>query len=335
MGIRSNTWLPRLLGAKWFLLLLSGIFLAGGFCTRYFLDDKHPLREATGALCDALLIATLLAVIVDPLLKRTLIREATRDVFGFIFGYSLPEGLRDFVNDVILKANVVRRDCALQWEIRPKEGDKVSVDLTASFVIDNFTNDVVDYTHAVFSWTDSPQDVGSVEALYCQVVSDNDRSLYHLPRPSLRPDGRGYIRGNPLHLLPKSDRRREEYRLGVNYLAESFRDGLDQFTFRETTIGANVTVKVDNSLVGLIFSVTPRPSGSPEQSTPSYDPATKSWKCSWKLQEVFVPGETLVIRWQQPVLPQAAVAAPAAAPAAAMPLPAPSAENGGPAPVFT
>lgn len=300
MSDKARKLVEGLIGDKRFLSLIVFSSLAVGLCTRYFLQREQPISEAIGGLCDALFIASFLAIVVDPLLKQTFLREATKDVFSFIYGYSLPQELRDFVNDVVLKATVVRRQCHLEWKVEPTRNyaDKVALYLNASFLIENFTNEARKYQHTVVAWSDSPTDVGSVEDLYCQ-DQITQKQRYHLTTKNLQSDLDGYVRGEEIELLPRTNPQRPLYRMGAHYYSESGASGLDQFTFFETTIDVEVTVTVDRSFCDHTFSISPAPSNEPEHVSPEFDAASGTYRCHWMFKRVFVPNETLIIRWQR------------------------------------
>ncbi|MES2223207.1 MAG: hypothetical protein V4587_19835 [Acidobacteriota bacterium] len=288
-----------LIKTKWLLSLLAAIFLAGGICARYLISHNQPLKEAAGALFDALFIATFLAIAVDPILKQLFFREATKDIFSFIYGYSLPPELRSFVNDVILKETVIRRQCCLKWTIQSirDNADKVALLLDASFSVENFTNENRKYEHKVVAWSDSPTDVGSVEDLYCQDQVTH-KQQYHIKKGDFKVDAEGYIHGKEINLPPKGTNSAPLYRMGAHYYSESGASGLDQFTFFETTVDVEVVVTVDDGLQELMFSISPQLEGVPDKIKPELDGASGTYRCCWAFKKVFVQNETIVIRWQ-------------------------------------
>lgn len=291
---------------KWFLFLLALIFIGTGFFARHHLEARNEFREPVGALCDALMIAALLAIFVDPLLKRTLLAAASKDVFAFAYGYSLHGALKDFVNREILKVSFVRSQCTLQWEIRVDQAasDKVKTTLQTEFHLENFTNKPIDYTHEVFAWSDDPEDAGSISAFYCYPTSNPEAPCYKLEPAQLKPDERGFIRApKAIKLLPKDQDACIDYVIGTKYHARSRMDGLDEFTVREATAGAKVTVRVEDDLKHLVFSIFPAPDGDTAKQfdrKTEYDKNSKLNKVEWEFHQVFMPGQTIIIRWQCP-----------------------------------
>ena len=268
-------------------------------------------NDGLGALCDALVIAAILKLTVDPILKRELERNAAEDVFSYIFGYSLPPQLRLFVNDLILETKIARSQCRLHWHIAPKSGSptRVEVTLEASFFIINFSGSGSPYRHAVYSWKEDDQDVGCVRAMYC--VAKNPKKSYRNDTPeALTMDPDGFIRGTRI-VLP-AHTKDDEYNVGAVYYSEAGSPGLDQFTIMEPTLEIEARVTIDDKLQGLVFSLTPDLSESKEVENYvplERHPESKLLEYTWTLERVFVPNETVMIRWkkQEPKPPRFSV----------------------------
>jgi hypothetical protein len=282
------------------VLALGLVFLAAGIYIRWA-TWPGKWKELLGASCDALLIAAFLSIAVDPILKKELVTDASQDIFLYAFGYSLPEELRTFMNNLLLKTKIVRRQCHLKWHLTPKPEDsqKVEVNLDASFYIVNFSDEDLEYQHKVFSWKENAEDVGCVRKMYC-VCSDPTDTGYSTEREKgLVSDADGLIVGAKIKLIHQA--KRDRYRIGAVYYTETGWPGLDQFTIMETTTDIQVTVVVDSGLSNLVFSVVPDPSGTNQSENyklPSRNQNTDELTCTWKLDRVFVQNERVSIRWK-------------------------------------
>jgi hypothetical protein len=282
------------------ILLLGLLSFAAGMYVR-----KAPWlsewKDVLGAACDALLIAAFLSLAVDPILKKELVTDAAKDIFWYAFGYSLPEEMRRFMNELMMRTKIVRRGCELNWEIAPKTGvtNKLDINLEASFNIVNFSDEDLVYQHKVFSWKENVDDVGCVKAIYCN-CSDGKGTRYRKDSPeTLEQDEEGFIAGEPIRLGRHS--KPDMYRIGAVYYTDAELPGLDQFSIMEATTDIQVVVTVADSLAHLVFSVVPDLSGSRASENyriPTRDPKTNRLQCSWKLDRVFVQNERVLIRWK-------------------------------------
>ena len=282
------------------VLALGLVFLAAGIYIRWA-TWPGKWGELLGASCDALLIAAFLSVAVDPILKRELVTDASQDIFLYAFGYSLPEELRTFMNNLLVKTKFVRRGCHLKWHLAPtpENSGKVAVNLDASFYIVNFSDEDVDYQHKVFSWKESPEDVGCVRKMYCVCSDPADAGYSTEQEKGLVSDADGLIAGKKIKLVHQA--KRDRYQMGAVYYAEAGSTGLDQFTITETTTDIQVTVVVDSGLSHLVFSVVPDPSGTNQSENyklPTRDQETHELRCTWTLDRVFVQNERVLIRWK-------------------------------------
>jgi hypothetical protein len=280
---------------------VGAIFLAGGVYVRHS-TKMGDFKEGLGALCDALVIAAFLRLAVDPIMKRELVKGAAQDVFYYAFGYSLPPELRSFVNDLVLKTKIVRRRCHLNWHIVPKDGDakKVQVILDASFFIVNFSDEDLTYQHKVFSWKENVEDVGCVQAMFCECKNPRHKGYRNEKKEGLTPGNDNFIKGDEIALEHHTEE--GEYRVGALYYAEAEWPGLDQFSIMEPTMEIDVTVTVDDSLGDLVFSVVPDLSEKKDSENykyPERDKKSKRLQCTWDLNRVFVPNERILIRWKK------------------------------------
>lgn len=283
------------------IVALGLLSLLAGIYVRNHAAQLGEWKDALAAACDALLIAAFLSIAVDPVLKRELVTDAAKDIFWYAFGYSLPDELRAFMNNLLLKSKVVRRDCRLRWhfEPTPDQSGKVQVNLDASFAIVNFSDEDVDYQHKVFAWKENEDDVAAIRAMYC-TCSDPEGSHYSNEDPKGLASGKdGFIVGQPIKLVRRT--KRDRYRVGAIYYTEGQQPGLDQFSIVETTMEIEVIAVVHESLRHLAFSVVPDLSGKRDSENfiaPTWNPITKKFQCSWTLDRVFVQNERVLIRWR-------------------------------------
>lgn len=306
-GFRSiQAGIESLVKNKLVVTTLGAIFLVVGFYVRLHPSTFREFKDGLGALCDALVIAAFLSLAVDPILKRELVTDAAKDVFSYAFGYSLPQELRSFVNDLILKTKIVRRRCHLKWKIEPKDDDakKVRVILEASFFVVNFSDEGLKYQHKVFSWKEDSSDPGCVMEMYCECRDPKDKPKYkevyrkkQLSGLTLGADS--FIRGDEIELGRHTEE--DQYRVGAVYYAEAERSGLDQFSILEPTMEIEVTITVNDKLRGLVFSVVPDLSedkGIENYVLPQRDTKSNQLQHTWQLNRVFVPNERVLIRWK-------------------------------------
>jgi hypothetical protein len=276
-------------------------FLVAGFIVR----DSTRLQEykdGLGALCDAMVIAAILKLFVDPILKRELTRETAKDVFHYAFGYTLPDKLKDYVQHLVVDTRTIRRNCRLEWHIRPKASNnrRVEVLLTTTFTVLNFTSKPIKYRHEVYSWKDNEEDVGCVRKLFFDPHGSRSSAYEFEDIRGLRPDGDGLVKGNRVTLDPSAPEHHNMF--GALYFAETDRYGIDQFSIREHTLEIEVLVTVDSELEDLDFSVIPDPSSGSatgDYKTPHLNPETNKLEASWRLNKVFVANEKVVLRWKQ------------------------------------
>ena len=205
----------------------------------------------------------------------------------------------------------MRKSCRLHWRIDPISGEPraVQVRLHASFDVANLTGDAHSYTHKVLALSDTPGDNGSVEGLYCKSITTGE-FRYNLTKPLLidvpgdeTASWEGYKCGEAVPLGKRSPNGHAPFTFGVHYYSEStFPDGVDQFMFSEVTSGVEVIITVSEQLRSQIFSIIPSPPSGFDQATPKPDPQTRELRCCWSFPRLFVPNETIVIRWQEGVL---------------------------------
>jgi hypothetical protein len=300
----------RLLERRWFLPTVAVVALFAGVLIRQYARETY--RDSIGSFFDAIFIAAFLASVVDPVLKLGFLKGAAKDVFALIYGYKLPPELQAFFDDTIAGTKVIRRDCELHWTIRkhPSVADRVVLKLHASFDLLNFTRDRYDYTHQVAAIADAPGENGSVDFMYCRIRPGN-AYFYQCEKGSLVTGKNSVNPGKPVPLDPRAGLH-SQYRVGVHYQSEApLVNGVDQFGFSEVTTNVQVIVTVDPEFRGYKYSLIPMPKLEDEPVAPVFDVQSQEYRCSWTFDRVFVPNESLILRWQAPA-PR-----PAAAPAAA------------------
>ena len=273
----------------------------------------EAFRDSVGAFCDAIFIAAFLAYAVDPVVKQALLKEGIKNIFRYIYGYNLPPDLQTFYDETIVPAQILRRNNQLHWSMgRPHNtSDRAALRLHASFDIANFTNKDLIYTHKVYATSDAPGDKGSVECLYCRNLESGEfeyeyqRNQLEAMKPAGGPH-RDSRAGDEISFPAKSIDHAPRYCFGVHYYSEqALAFGIDEFRISELTAHIEVIVSVDEQFKEHRFSIVPQQPGQGEDLKPTFDTQYRDYRCVWRFNRLFVPNETIVIRWraatQEPV----------------------------------
>jgi len=281
-----------------FLPAIGGLALLGGILVRLYPHDE-AFRDSIASFCDAIFIAAFLAYAVDPVVKHGLIK----DTFGYVYGYSLPPDLQTFYDETIVKATILRRDHELHWTIkRLGATERTALQLDASFHVFNFTDKELDYTHKVYAISDTPGENGAVELLYCKNLKTNAVEYeYHQNqlkalKATVGPHTDARI-GPKMRFAPKAVDAPPEYLFGVRYYSESALSfGVDEFRISELTSRLKVIVSVDEHLKDHLFTLIPPQDGQKDDIKPVLEDG--GYRCTWEFHRLFVPNETVVLRWR-------------------------------------
>ena len=227
----------------------------------HFMDD----------LIVALIIAGILTATVDPFVKRRARREATRDIFHHMLGFSLPEIIRQRLQDTVEKTKLYRKNTA-QHIVISEEGDSVVFDIEMEFEVINPTPHALCFP-ALLQFERSEQPV--LKSLTCFEEPDCGKNAKLSPTQ----DGLGFeCRGKDV-VVPSGGNRRFKYEYSVRYPTAL---GFFYPNFQYPTIGLGLTIKA--------------PSNFKVKATPAEYEVSGEWRYPKKL---FMPGEHVGIVWEK------------------------------------
>lgn len=303
--------------------LFFGLFLSAAalYVLRCYEHSTFDPLHAAGEVLTALFIAFLLAILVDPFLKQTLLKEGIRSIYKYIYGYSLPQILKDYFEKEVVGSKMMRVNCNLQWKLAPAEASSthVHVSIQVSFGVWNYFSQEQNYEHTAFAFSDEPQGKASVQSMYCL---DNETGKYRYDRttklvPAEVPEQQDHDQkqngpkkdikpikpeiDSVVSLEPSDDpNRTTRYTFGARYDAEaSWPTGSDEFFVKELTRDVKVVVIVDKALTNLYFDLIPATGTNSGWKQALHDDHEDDYRCTWHLKRLFVPNETILLRWRE------------------------------------
>lgn len=246
----------------------------------------RPQEGARRSLGDALIIAAVLAITVDKYLKRRLVRELAHNVFHFLIGYDLPPEARDRIREIVTKSTLIRRDSELNYriEVVPGDPEKVRVQLTSTFSLDNITSEELTYRFRTATACSARS--GRFVRLWCH--SRQSGAVYEYPPPELKmdgPDDEGnyWISGKEVKIPPRNFEKDLRFEIGCRYESVSeHRSDTENYEFMYPTLRVRVKIEYPEDE----FTVVPVPK-----------PSAMFGKFEWTYDRFFVSGEQVAIRW--------------------------------------
>lgn len=248
---------PILIGVS----LIFGRFVVPLYSSR-LMDD----------LTVALMIAGILTTTVDPFLKSRARREATRDIFHHMLGFSLPEIIRERLQNTVEKTKIYRKGTTLHI-VMSKEGDLAVFDVEMEF-------EVVNPTPHAFSFSPHLQFEKGELALLRSVTCFEEPECGKNAKLSPSQSGLGSVefRGRVVS-IPSSGSLRFKYEYVVKYPVSL---GFWYPNFQYPTIGLALTLK--------------SPPNFRVKATAADNESPGEWRYPNKL---FMPGEHLDIVWDK------------------------------------
>jgi len=247
---------PVLIAISW---LLS--HFVRPYYSTHFLDD----------LVVALLIAGLLAVAVDPFVKRRSHRDATRDIFHHMLGYSLPDVIRERLQNTVEQTKVYRKNL-VEHIVLVEDGDSLMFDTEVEFEVVNPTpHDLAFLPRMEFETSEQPV----LKSLTCFGESKCGKNAKVLATSN----GMGFHCEGSTVVVPSGGSRKFKYEYSVRYPTAL---GFYYPHFKYPTIGLALTIKA--------------PANIKVRATPADYEANGEWRYPNRL---FMPGEQFGIIWER------------------------------------
>lgn len=221
----------------------------------------------------AVMIAGILTSTVDPFMKRQARREATRDIFQHMLGFSLPEVIRERLQNTVEKTKLYRENMT-QHIVMSEEGDLVVFNVETEFKMVNPTPHAVAFSPYLQFERGESASLMSVTCFEYPNCGEN---------ATLSPSNSGIgsleFRGKTVNIPPSGGSLRFKYEYLVKYPASL---GFWYPNFQYPTIGLALTIKA--------------PSNFAVRATPADNESPGEWRYPNKL---FMPGEHLDIAWDK------------------------------------
>jgi hypothetical protein len=232
----------------------------------------HYSSHFMDELIVALTIAGLLTVTVDPFIKRRARREATRDIFHHMLGFSLPEIIRERLQNTVEKTKIYREGMT-EHIVMSEEENLVVFDVEMEFEIVNPTPHTYDFSpHLQFE----KGELAALKSVICFEKPDCGKDA--MLSPSASGLGSVEFKGKVVS-IPSGGRLRIKYEYVVKYPSSL---GFWYPNFQYPTIGLALTIK--------------SPANFNVKATPADNETPGEWRYPNKL---FMPGEHLDIVWEK------------------------------------
>jgi hypothetical protein len=231
------------------------------YWSTHFMDD----------LIVALIIAGVLAITVDPFVKRRAHREATRDIFHHMLGFSLPEVIRERLQNTVEKTKLYRQNFA-EHIVITEDGESVVFDTEVEFEIANPTPHDLSFA-PLLQFERSEQPV--LKSLTCFGEPNCGKGM------KLGPTSNGMsfeCKGAEVK-IPSGGSKQFKYEYSVKYPTAL---GFYYPNFQYPTIGLGLTIKA--------------PANFKVKATPAEYEADGEWRYPKRL---FMPGEQFGIIWEK------------------------------------
>jgi hypothetical protein len=247
---------PALVLASWML----GHFVRPHYSAP-FLDD----------LVTALLIAGVLALAVDPFVKHRAHREATRDIFHHMLGFSLPEVIRERLQNTVEQTKLYRQNL-IEHIIITEEDDSLVFDTEVAFEVVNPTQHDLAYVPQMeFEKSEQP----IIKSVTCFGDPNCGKDARIVPTQT----GMGFEYMGTAVKIPSGSRREFKYEYSLRYPTAL---GFYYPHFKYPTIGLALTIKA--------------PANIRVTATPANFEADGEWRYPNRL---FMPGEQFGIVWEK------------------------------------
>jgi hypothetical protein len=267
--------------SKYRFLLLLVIMIGLGILLAIYGAKRwgHP-AEAIG---DALIIAGVLGLTVDGYVKAHLLEEASRDISQYLLGYHLPGEIQYTIKDLMFTGRV-SRNLHLHYTLTepPETPDKVSVELTLTYWVENLTNSKLPYSQYFYQEASfSPRFL----ELRCDSTETN--ANYRLGENELgqqvktqKDSFRITVKGPTIKLPPRSHESGSKYEFTTKCASLYAEDYSDVFVFDYPCIAVVVTAEYPEHF---------------EFEAPSEPEEVNRWE----YPRVFLGGEQITMHWRK------------------------------------
>jgi hypothetical protein len=220
----------------------------------------------------ALFIGGILTMTVDPFVKRKARREATRDIFHHMLGYSLPEIIRERLQEIVERTRFYRKNTTIYINLL-EEGDVLVFATEMEFEMFNPTPHGLCFEpHLQFENGEHAE----LKSVTCFEEADYGKNAV-LTATKISPGSLEY-RGKGV-VIPSQGSRRFKYQYVVKYPMSL---GFFYPNFQYPTIGLALTIKSPKSLT--------------VRATPAEFESTGEWRYPNRL---FMPHEHIDIVWEK------------------------------------